>query len=568
MWQRWCENASKSPDSEAVVHCRAGESPRLWKWGELIRSAELYSAALAANGIKKGEVCALVVRHSPLLYPVYMACVRIGAIPAVLAYPNPRLHPDKFREGLQGMGRRSGLDWILTERALDGVLRPLLGDGHSTIHGLQFPFEESEYLKEVGLRNQLNSAHAALDTDPLLLQHSSGTTGLQKPVLLSHRTVLEHVTEYGKVLGVSQFDKVVSWLPLYHDMGLIAALHLPLALGIPTIQIDPFEWVMDPALLLQVLSTEDATLTWLPNFAFSMMAEKIKDEDLEEVALDSLRMVINCSEPVRYADQEKFFRRFAQFGLRRDALSSCYAMAETTFAVTQTPPGCEPRTLAIDPSSLSSGHLTPAIDGGAVKICVSSGRLIPGCHIRILGDKDNNLGDRRVGEVAIKSATMFDGYRNYPEKTTAVMRDGWYLSGDYGFRDGDEYYIVGRKKDVVIIAGNNIYPEDIEAAINGVAGVIPGRVVAFGEDDSQFGSERLSVVAETTLIDEGDQQKLRMQILKAGMAIDVTITNVYLVPPRFLVKSSAGKPSRGASKERVIQLRDQSITKLRSTEMV
>jgi fatty-acyl-CoA synthase len=567
MWQRWCDNASKWPDSVAIVHCQAGETPRRWTWAELLCTAKLYSAALTSNGVEKGQVCAIIARHNALLYPIYVACVFAGAIPAVLAYPNPRLHQDKFREGLEGMARHSGLDWILTERALEGVLQPLLGSGRSTIRGLQFPFEGSDYVEGVGSNGQPGTIHPACESDPLLLQHSSGTTGLQKPVLLSHRAVLEHVIEYGKFLGISPQDKVVSWLPLYHDMGLIAALHLPLALGIPTIQIDPFEWVLDPSLMLQAVSANRATIAWLPNFAFSMMADKIRDEDMENVSLDSWRMVINCSEPVRYDDQEKFFRRFAPRGLRRGALSSCYAMAETTFAVTQTPPGVEPTTLAVDVRSLSKGEVRPAAHGDAVRVCVSSGQTIPGCHIRIVDDECNDLGDQRVGEVLIKSANMFDGYRNYPEKTAAAMRDGWYLSGDYGLKHGNDYFIIGRKKDVVIIAGNNIYPEDVEAAIHGLAGVIPGRVVAFGEEDPQFGSERLSVIAETALTDEADRRKLRMEIIKAGMAIDLTITNVYLVPPRFLVKSSSGKPSRSANKERAIRQRDQSNMTMRSGEM-
>ncbi len=116
MWHRWSENAEKSPDSVAIVHWKAGETPRRWTWGELIRTAKLYSAILTNSGIQKGEVCAIIARHNPLLYPVYIGCVHAGAIPAILAYQNPRLHPDKFREGLEGMGRRSGLDWILTER--------------------------------------------------------------------------------------------------------------------------------------------------------------------------------------------------------------------------------------------------------------------------------------------------------------------------------------------------------------------------------------------------------------------------------------------------------------------
>lgn len=565
MWDRWRENADRAPDSAAVVHWKAGEAPRRWTCGELIRTAEIYSAALTNSGIEKGQVCAIIVRHNALLYPMYMACVSAGAIPAILAYPNPRLHPEKFREGLEGMGRRSGLDWILTERALEDVLQPLLGDGRSTIKGLHFPFEDSNYLEVVqsGVRPgpaQSAPLITARESDPLLLQHSSGTTGLQKPVLLSHQTVLEHVTEYGKFLAVSPQDKIVSWLPLYHDMGLIAALHLPLALGIPTIQIDPFEWVQAPSLLLEAMSVERATLTWLPNFAFSMMADKIQEEDLEGVTLDSCRMVINCSEPVRYRDQEKFFNRFAPRGLKREALASCYAMAETTFAVTQTPPGREPSTLAVDPKSLSQGVARPVAEGSTARVCVSSGELIPGCQIRVVDDEFNDLDDGRVGEVLIKSSFMFDGYRNYPEKTAAAIRDGWYLTGDYGFRYGSDYYIIGRKKDIVIIAGNNIYPEDVEAVINDLKGVIPGRVVAFGEEDAEFGSERLSIVAETPLTDEGERRQLRMAIIKAGMGIDVSITNVYLVPPRFLVKSSAGKPSRSANRERVLRWRESDTT--------
>ena len=462
------------------------------------------------------------------------------------------------------MGRRSGLDWILTERALEGVLQPLLGNGNSTIRGLQFPFGGTDY-PEAGGSDVPRRVHAMRDSDPLLLQHSSGTTGLQKPVLLSHRAVLEHVTRYGDFLAVSQGDKVVSWLPLYHDMGLIAAFHLPLALGIPTIQIDPFEWVLAPSLLLEVMSVERATIAWLPNFAFSMMADKIRDEDLEGVTLDSCRMVINCSEPVRHRDQEKFFNRFAPRGLRREALSSCYAMAETTFAVTQTPPGREPTVLAIDPQALSRGMARPVTHPSATKVCVSSGELVPGCCIRITDDEFNDVDDGSVGEVLIKSSAMFDGYRNYPEKTAAAIRDGWYLSGDYGFKYGNDYYIIGRKKDVVIVAGNNVYPEDVEAVMNDLIGLIPGRVVAFGEEDAEFGSERLTIVAETPLTDEEQRRQLRMAIIKAGMGIDVSITNVYLVPPRFLVKSSAGKPSRSVNKERLRRLRESDVT-LRSVE--
>jgi fatty-acyl-CoA synthase len=560
IWHRWCQNADKSPNAVAIVHWRAGKIPLRWTWGELVETAKRYSVALMSRGIQRGEVCGIISRHNPLFYPVYLGCVCAGAMPAVLAYQNPRLHPEKFREGLEGMGRRSGLDWILTERALKSVLEPLLGNGRSTIKGLQFPFESDEYLADVEFGSLGEAVSVMRASDPLLLQHSSGTTGLQKPVLLSHGAVLGHVTQYAKFLAMSDSDKIVSWLPLYHDMGLIAAFHLPLALGITTIQIDPFEWVVAPSLLLEAISAERATMTWLPNFAFSMMADKIKEEDLEGATLDSCRMLINCSEPVRPRDQEKFFKRFALRGLKREALSSCYAMAETTFAVTQTPPGREPATLAVDPQLLAKGIASQVVNGGKAKICESSGELIPGCEIRIVDEEFNDIEEGRVGEVLIKTAWMFDGYRNYPEKTAAAIRDEWYMSGDYGFRSGNEIYIIGRKKDIVIVAGNNIYPEDVEAAINDLDGVIPGRTVAFGEEDIEFGSERLSVVVETPLTDESKIKQLRTAILKAGMGIDVSITNVYLVPPRFLIKSSAGKPSRNANRDRVLRLKSAELT--------
>jgi acyl-CoA synthetase (AMP-forming)/AMP-acid ligase II len=152
--------------------------------------------------------------------------------------------------------------------------------------------------------------------------------------------------------------------------------------------------------------------------------------------------------------------------------------------------------------------------------------------------------------------SLFDGYRNYPEKTAEVLHDGWYHSGDYGFQMGGDLFVIGRKKDIIIVAGNNVYPEDVEDAVSKVPGIIPGRVVAFGEENVSLGSEHVAVVAETTAEGEGAQKALRLEVIKAGMAIDITIAKVYLVPPRWLIKSSAGKPSRKANRERILGERE------------
>ena len=252
--------------------------------------------------------------HNRFQYPLYLAIVCVGAIPAVLAYPNPRLHPDKFQQGIEGMSLRSGLDWVFTERDLDETIRPSVEKPNSTIKGLHFPleWEKGNTLKGEELRNVASIRSGIRSEDPFLLQHSSGTTGLQKPVLLSHRAVLDHVKEYGKAgLRLNENDKIVSWLPLYHDMGLIAAFHLPLAFGIPTVQIDPFEWVIVPSLLLEAVSSERGTISWLPNFAFNMMApqQNLSAKRWKILILKSWRLVINCSEPIRYESHRKFVTR-------------------------------------------------------------------------------------------------------------------------------------------------------------------------------------------------------------------------------------------------------------------
>jgi acyl-CoA synthetase (AMP-forming)/AMP-acid ligase II len=282
-----------------------------------------------------------------------------------------------------------------------------------------------------------------------------------------------------------------------------------------------------------------------------MLADKVQDDELEGISLESMRMFINCSEPVRDESHKKFYNKYKKYGLKLDTLSTCYAMAETTYAVTQTQPYKIPSVLILDRKEISKGkvRLTDSLDTS--RICVSSGKIIRGCEIKIVDENRKEIDEDKIGEIAIKSVSMFDGYRNYPEKTTEVLENGWYYSGDYGFRFEDEFYIIGRKKDIIIVAGNNIYPEDVEDAISKVPGVIPGRVVAFGEEDIEIGSEQISVIAETNLSTEDDQKKLKLSIIKAGMEMDISIRKIYLVPPRWLIKSSAGKPSRKANQKRI-----------------
>lgn len=557
LWQRWEANAQQSPDAEAIIHWIAGETPIRWTFQRLLEAARCFAVWLHAQGVNAGDVCALIVRHHPAFYPLYLGVSAIGAFPAVLAYPNPRLHPDKFRHGLEGMAQRSGLDWILTEHELEPLITPLITQANTTIKGVLFPLlEHDDFTVESSAWNTIRQSIPDNPNAPCLLQHSSGTTGLQKPVVLSHRAVLEHIANYAAAIALTPADKIVSWLPLYHDMGLIAAFHLPLAYGIPSIQIDPFEWVVAPVLLFEAISQERATLTWLPNFAYNILAEKVPDDELEQISLDTVRMVINCSEPIRAESHQRFLQRFMRYGLHPNALSTCYAMAETTFAATQAPANQALVSVLVDRQQLAQGNIVLTDQPETARLCVSSGIPISGCELRIVDAQRQEVGPGRLGEIAIRSVSLFDGYRNYPEKTANVLLDGWYYSGDYGFCVDGQYFVIGRKKDIIIVAGKNIYPEDIEDEIGRVAGVIPGRVAAFGEEDAELGTEQISVVAETAVQTEHEQHALEQAIRLAGMGIDVDIRKVYLVPPRWLIKSSSGKPSRSANKERLLKMQE------------
>lgn len=551
LWEQWQRNAARTPEAICITHWIAGEPPFRWTWAALIHRAAYFAGVLQAQGVRNGDVCALIMRHHRDFYPLYMGIEALGALPAVLAFPNARLHPDKFREGLTGMASQSGLEWILTEQDLGPVIEPLLREKASTIRGMFFPLEH-QGSAETGGQNPWDG-HPPVSSDaPCLLQHSSGTTGLQKAVMLSHRSVLSHVADYADAIGLSGADRVVNWLPLYHDMGLIAAFHMPLAFGIPSVQLDPFEWVLAPSIMLEAISSEQGTLAWMPNFSFQLMADRLDADDLAGIRLDSLRQMINCSEPIRHHSMDAFAARFAPYGFSRDALSGCYAMAETTFAVTQTEPGRAPSVLSADRAALEQGHYQPVMDGQEARVCVSSGPPIKGCDVRVLAGDGRELPEDRVGEIVIRSGSLFSGYRNRPDLTAAALRDGWYYSGDLGFRHQGEYFVMGRKKDLIIVAGKNVFPEDVEDMVGSVPGVIPGRVVAFGVDDEALGTEQVWVVAETDEKDRAMLAALKTAIIRRVMMMDVTINHVELVEPRWLFKSSSGKPSRSANRARLL----------------
>jgi acyl-CoA synthetase (AMP-forming)/AMP-acid ligase II len=388
------------------------------------------------------------------------------------------------------------------------------------------------------------------------IQHSAGTTGLQKGVALSHGAVLTQLHHLATALKVSDQDRIYSWLPLYHDMGLIACFMLPLVYHLPVVMQSPIEWVMRPGMMIQLIAEFRCTLAWLPNFAFQFLARRVRAEERGSYDLSSLRGLVNCSEPVRAQSIDEFLAIYGTGGLPSDAVKTSYAMAENVFAITQSPVDGAPRRIWVDGQQLwNAGRVALVTDNTDKSICfVSSGRCIEGNQVRIVGVDGTNLPEGMVGEIMIRSDSLFGGYYNRPDLTAQVFQDGWYWSGDLGFLHDGELYVIGRKKDLIIVAGKNIYPQDIEEIVWNHPAVHDGRAVAFGLYNPDLGTEDILVVAE---VEEEEQLRDSVEIertIRSAIAatLDVTPRTIYLKPPRWVVKSTAGKPARSTTREKLL----------------
>ena len=392
-------------------------------------------------------------------------------------------------------------------------------------------------------------------SDIVLLQHSSGTTGLQKGVALSHQAVFNQIDSLAEAINIDpENDLIVSWLPLYHDMGLIAGFILPVLFGVPLVLMSPFDWVKAPYRLMEAVSKYQGTLTWLPNFAYNFCARKIRDRHLENIDLSSWRAVINCSEPVRWESHQAFYNKFKDYSLRDNVLLTSYAMAENTFGVSQSPLGQPPQVDRIDRERfLKEGIAHPAGERTQTINMMSSGRALSNTEVKIVDQTGEMVKNRIIGEIAIRSNSMLTEYYNRPKVTEKSFQDGWFLTGDYGYLSDDEIFVTGRKKEMIIVGGKNIYPRDLEELVYEIPGVHPGRAVVFGIFNDKAGTEDVVIVAESdqTSPDEinGFADSIRTYITKNS---PIALRCVQIVTPKWIIKTSSGKIARNANKEKYI----------------
>ena len=533
----------------AIIYLATGQDPLTISRAEFSQKVHEVAAALLRLGIQPGDL--LVIAHTQNLESIYAfwAALVAGAIPSMFPTLTEKLDPAIYQRNLAELVALSGVKAILTTDEFAAALRPVVGcpvwgNEQLAVTSYQLPVSSLQSL------SLPISQSSSLPSSTAFLQHSSGTTGLQKGVALSHEAVLNQLTSYSQAIGLTEQDVIVSWLPLYHDMGLIAGFMLPLVMGVPLVLMSPFDWAQHPALLLQAIHDYRGTLCWLPNFAYNHCARRIRQRDVDGLSLTSMRLFINCSEPVHHESHQMFLDRFADNGVRPEMLAVSYAMAENTFAVTQTPPDAAATLDVVDRHELGKNRAVPVpADHAQAMTLVSCGRAIRGTEVKVMGDRGRGLPDRQVGEIAIRSDCMLSEY--YRRSDLQPFHDGWYHTGDMGYLAEGELYVVGRQKDLIINAGKNIYPQDLEAIVNTVPGVYPGRAVVFGVSDEREGTELIAVIAEVTT-DDPDERKVINKAIRQEVArqSQVTVSYVQLVGERWLIKTSSGKIARAANRDK------------------
>jgi len=545
------QHYERTPDKISVYILQGGRPDRPMTYQEMMFGAMRYVETFQKNGILPGDVVILILQQGIDLLYAYFGAILFGAVPSIMPFLTEKLLPERYHADLAALVAVTQPTAIVTFPEFEKDVRAALNPGKDSVRAVIISDQvdgssEPDFSAFGGLKRK--------PEDIVLLQHSSGTTGLQKGVALSHQAVINQLKNYSKAIHLQHDDVFVSWLPLYHDMGLIACWLMPILLGYPLVIMSPFEWIRAPYRLLQAVSRYKGTLSWLPNFAFNFCTQKIRDRDLEGVDLSSWRAISNCSEPMRWDSLQAFYDRFRKMGLRHDALVTCYAMAENVFAVTQGGMDGPVAYEDVDRDSLQIDKVArPAIPDKPSIRMLGAGKSIPNTAVGILDARGHPLPERSVGEVALKSDCMLTSYYHRLDATEKAFHNGWYLTGDFGYLVDSELYITGRKKDLIIVGGKNIFPQDLEQLAYEVSGVHPGRASAFGVFNEISGTEDVVLVAEVETKDAEKIQKIAEDIrttVTRGSA--VVLRYVHLVDTHWLVKTSSGKTARSANREKFL----------------
>jgi len=542
---RLLARASLQPDRVAVHILRSAARGSFrdepLTLGEWVHGAGTCAAALAAGGIQRGDRVLLCVPTGRAFLDGFLGASMIGAVPVPLPSLEGFARPAAFVNRLASVVRDAAPSAVFADRRTAAHLRD------SGLLDPRLPVIEPRSLDH----QAAPEARPALDDEPALIQYTSGSTGTPRGVVITATNLATNVDAMGKALHLDGSDRVVSWLPLYHDMGLIGGLLAPVAHGAASWLLSPLEFMLRPASWMQAVSEARATLTVAPNFAYGLVARKVADDDLRGLDLSSLRAAINGAEPVDPAIAEAFCDRLAPLGLRANSYFPVYGLAESTLSVAFPPLG---RGLKIDHvrrEDLAEGRAVPAPPGPGTMPLVSVGSAIDGHEITIVGPDHVPLPERRLGQIWVRGPSVspwyFEQHHPVPERRTSLR------TGDVGYLADGELYVVDRLKDLVIVAGRSYSPSDIERAAEEVEGVRSGRSVAFGVPDTELGTEALVVLAEVQPRSSAELKEL-IERVRAEVAerIGLSPVDVCLLKPGSLARTSSGKLMRRDARDRYL----------------
>jgi acyl carrier protein len=504
-----------------------------------------YAARLGDWGLQPGQMVAIMLPTSKEYLYAFYGTLLAGGVPVPL-YPPARLTTiEDHMTRHVGILRSAGASLMITipeAKPLAYLLRAQV----EALHAVLVPAD---------LEGAAGTAFAPVRGKPGdigFLQYTSGSTGNPKGVVLSHANILVNVQAMGRAVHAGATDVFVSWLPLYHDMGLIGGCFATMFLGFPVVLMSPLAFLARPARWLHAIHRHRGTISGGPNFAYELCLRRIADEDLEGIDLSSWRFAFNGAEPVSPDTLSAFTGRFAKWGLRRNALAPVYGLAECTVGVSFTAPGEPWRVDTLDRAAFTqTGQALRARDDDPAPLrVVGCGRVLEGHDLRAVDAAGLELPDGQEGMLQFRGPSATSGYYRNPEATRKLFSGDWVNTGDRAYLADGVLYITGREKDIIIRGGRNISPYELEQAVGNLAGVRRGCVAVFGSLDPASGTERMVVLAELRNPDPSRHESLKRMINELA----VTLTggpadDIVLAPPASVPKTSSGKIRRVAARE-------------------
>jgi 1-acyl-sn-glycerol-3-phosphate acyltransferase len=537
-------HAEASPERVHVFLRDEDGRQRPITYGSLWDRAGRIAAALRERKLGRGDTVAIMLRTEEAFFQVFFGVLLAGAVPVPIYPPFRRDLIEDYARRQVGILRNADARAIVTFPEALRVAALLRSRAPSLRHVVA--------AGDLGRAGGPGPAvEGAAPGDPALIQYTSGSTGEPKGVLLSHANLLANIRAIGEGIRVRPDDVAVSWLPLYHDMGLIGSWLGALYFGIPIAILSPLAFLARPARWLQAIHAHRATVSAAPNFGFDLCARRITDEELAGLDLSSWRLALNGSEPVSPETIERFTRRFAPRGFRPGAMCPVYGLAEASVALTMPAPGAGPRVDTVGRKPFQeAGRAVPAsADEPAPLHFVSCGSPLPRHQVRVVDREGRPLEERLEGRIEFRGPSVTEGYWRNPTATRAALRDGWMDSGDLGYWADGELFITGRQKDLIIKAGRNLYPQEVEDIVGAIPGIRKGCVAAFGVHDPAVGTERLVVIAETRARDQAERERLRAAAMdRVVAALGIPADAVVIADPHAVLKTSSGKVRRSATR--------------------